>query len=162
PDWSAGRHPVDGRDGDSRQARHSQRRARLVPRCPLDPRHPARHGGAGAHAVRGDPADRGVGERSGARDRRSAALAARDRVAGTARAALAALGERRAHTRVIAVVAAPIVALAALAALDLATGGNAHFTRSVLRAGGLHDVADIAQRRVELSYHSLGAGLTPL
>jgi hypothetical protein len=43
--------------------------------------------------------------------------------------------------------------------LDLATGGNAHFTRSVLRAGGLDELAQVAQRRFELSYRSLGRGL---
>jgi hypothetical protein len=41
--------------------------------------------------------------------------------------------------------------------IDLATGGDAHFTRSVLRAGGLKETAEIAQRRLELSYHSLGS-----
>jgi hypothetical protein len=54
-------------------------------------------------------------------------------------------------------VIAPVIALAALALLDLATGGNAHFTRSVLRAGGLKELGDVAQRRLELSYHSLGS-----
>jgi hypothetical protein len=43
--------------------------------------------------------------------------------------------------------------------LDLATGGDAHFTRSVLRAGGLGELADVAQRRLELSYNSLGRGI---
>jgi len=41
----------------------------------------------------------------------------------------------------------------------IATGGNAHFTRSVLRAGGLDQLAQVAQRRFELSYSSLGRGL---
>jgi hypothetical protein len=52
-----------------------------------------------------------------------------------------------------------VLAVALLAALDLATGGNAHFTRSVLRAGGLDQLAQVAQRRFELSYSSLGRGL---
>jgi hypothetical protein len=41
-----------------------------------------------------------------------------------------------------------------LALLDLATGANAHLTRSVLDAGGLGDLGDVAQRRLELSAHS--------
>jgi len=53
---------------------------------------------------------------------------------------------------------APALAIGLLAALDLATGGNAHFTRSVLRAGGLDELAQVAQRRFELSYNSLGRG----
>jgi hypothetical protein len=82
--------------------------------------------------------------------------------AGIAAAAVAVRdGLTRGHPALI-VLAAPLAGLAALALLDLATGGNAHFTRSVLRAGGLGDLADIAQRRVELSYRSLGRGVIGL
>ena len=79
--------------------------------------------------------------------------------AGSAAAAVAALGERPGRRRIAIVLLAPAAALAALALLDLATGGNAHFTRSVLHAGGLGGLADVAQRRVELSYNSLGRGI---
>jgi hypothetical protein len=79
--------------------------------------------------------------------------------AGGAAAAVAALSERPGRRGVVAVLAAPVVAVGALAVLDVATGGNAHFTRSVLNAGGLSDLADIAQRRVELSYRSLTRGI---
>jgi hypothetical protein len=41
-----------------------------------------------------------------------------------------------------------------IAAIDLITGANAHLTRSVLDAGGLGDLADVAQRRLQLSAHS--------
>ena len=79
--------------------------------------------------------------------------------AGTAAGAVAALGERPGRLRIALVAAAPLVALGALAVLDIATGGDAHFTRSVLDAGGLGELADIAQRRaaqmVELA--SLGS-----
>jgi cytochrome bd-type quinol oxidase subunit 2 len=34
------------------------------------------------------------------------------------------------------------------------SGANAHLTRSVLDAGGLGDLADVAQRRLQLSAHS--------
>jgi len=37
---------------------------------------------------------------------------------------------------------------------DLVSGANAHLTRSVLDAGGLGDLADVAQRRLQLSAHS--------
>ncbi|HEX8754393.1 MAG TPA: hypothetical protein VF731_13355, partial [Solirubrobacterales bacterium] len=52
------------------------------------------------------------------------------------------------------VVAVPVGVLALLAAIDLATGANAHLTRSVLDAGGLGSLADVAQRRLQLSAHS--------
>jgi hypothetical protein len=51
------------------------------------------------------------------------------------------------------VVAAPLAALAVLALIDLVSGGNSHLTRSVLDAGGAGDLADVAQRRLELSAH---------
>jgi hypothetical protein len=77
---------------------------------------------------------------------------------GTAAAAVVAAGRGSRRSRAAIVLAAPAAALAVLAALDLATGGNAHFTRTVLRAGGLDELAQVAQRRFELSYTSLGRG----
>jgi hypothetical protein len=59
-------------------------------------------------------------------------------------------------------VALPLAALAGLVLLDVATGGGAHLTRSVLEAGGPGDLADLARRRFELSWRSLRHGLTPL
>jgi len=41
-----------------------------------------------------------------------------------------------------------------IAVIDLITGANAHLTRSVLDAGGLGELADVAQRRLQLSAHS--------
>lgn len=43
-----------------------------------------------------------------------------------------------------------------IALIDLISGANAHLTRSVLDAGGLHDLARVAQRRLELSARSFG------
>jgi hypothetical protein len=54
----------------------------------------------------------------------------------------------------LAAVAAPVAVLALLALIDLTTGANAHLTRSVLDAGGLGDLAEVAQRRLQLSAHS--------
>ncbi len=70
--------------------------------------------------------------------------------AATAAAAIAA---RRRRTALL-VVAAPIAVLCLLALIDLVSGANAHLTRSVLDAGGLNDLADVAQRRLQLSAHS--------
>ncbi len=53
-----------------------------------------------------------------------------------------------------AIVAVPFAVLALLALIDLASGANAHLTRSVLDAGGLGSLADVAQRRLQLSAHS--------
>jgi hypothetical protein len=44
----------------------------------------------------------------------------------------------------------------ALVAADLLLGGNAHLTRSVLRAGGFHQLGDVVERRLRLSAHSFG------
>jgi hypothetical protein len=50
-------------------------------------------------------------------------------------------------------IAVPIAAVAAVALIDLISGGDSHLTRSVIDAGGAGDLADIAQRRLELSAH---------
>jgi len=61
---------------------------------------------------------------------------------------------RRKRTALLAVIAAPFAVFALLALIDLVSGANAHLTRSVLDAGGLGDLADVAQRRLQLSAHS--------
>jgi hypothetical protein len=66
-------------------------------------------------------------------------------------AATIAAGTRRAY---LLAIAAPFAVLALLALIDLLSGANAHLTRSVLDAGGLGDLADVAQRRLQLSAHS--------
>lgn len=72
--------------------------------------------------------------------------------AAVAAAAIAAGGRRS----VLLVIAAPFAMLATLALVDLVSGANAHLTRSVLDAGGLGDLSDVAQRRLQLSAHSFG------
>ncbi len=74
---------------------------------------------------------------------------------GAAVAAVAIAGRRR-RRGLLAVVAAPFAALALLALIDLVSGANAHLTRSVLDAGGLGDLSDVAQRRLQLSANSFG------
>jgi hypothetical protein len=78
---------------------------------------------------------------------------------GVAAAAVYAAGRGSWRSRAAIVLGAPALAIGLLAGLDLATGGNAHFTRSVLKAGGLDELAQVAQRRFELSYSSLGRGV---
>ncbi len=70
-----------------------------------------------------------------------------------AAAAAAAIAARRRRTMLL-VVAAPLVAVVLLALSDLASGANAHFTRSILDASGLGDLAKVAQRRLLLSARS--------
>jgi hypothetical protein len=67
--------------------------------------------------------------------------------------AAATVAARRRRTALL-VIAAPLAVLALLALIDLVSGANAHLTRSVLDAGGLGDLADVAQRRLQLSAHS--------
>ncbi|HYG97062.1 MAG TPA: hypothetical protein VD741_08125, partial [Solirubrobacterales bacterium] len=74
---------------------------------------------------------------------------------GAAVAALLIAGRGR-RPVALAVVAAPVAVLALLALIDLLSGANAHLTRSVLDAGGLGDLADVAQRRLQLSARSFG------
>ena len=68
--------------------------------------------------------------------------------------AAAVVGGQGRRTALLAVVAAPVAVLALLALIDLLSGANAHLTRSVLDAGGLEGLAEVAQRRLQLSAHS--------
>jgi hypothetical protein len=74
---------------------------------------------------------------------------------GAAAAAVALTGRGR-RSAALVVVVAPVAVLALLALIDLLSGANAHLTRSVLDAGGLGNLADVAQRRLQLSAHSFG------
>ena len=68
---------------------------------------------------------------------------------GAALSAAVCLGVRR--RRALLIVLVPFVMVALLALTDLVTGGDSHLTRSVLQAGGLHDLGDVAERRLKLS-----------
>ena len=74
---------------------------------------------------------------------------------GAAVAAVAIAGRGR-RPLVLAAIAAPVAVLGLLALVDLLSGANAHLTRSVLDAGGFGDLADVAQRRLQLSVRSFG------
>jgi hypothetical protein len=70
--------------------------------------------------------------------------------AAVAVAAYAGAGRRR----TLLILAAPVAALAVLMAVDLALGGDAHLSRSVLEAGGFDEVGDVVERRLRLSAKS--------
>ena len=86
--------------------------------------------------------------------------AAIDLAVGAAVAALVCLRERLGSRAVLWIIAAPLAALAGLALVDLATGGDSHLTRSVLQAGGLHDLGQVAERRLRLSAHNFSTYAT--
>jgi hypothetical protein len=64
--------------------------------------------------------------------------------------------KRRQGLIVASVFLAPIAGFVLLAFIDLVSGGNSHLTRSVLDAGGAGDLADLAERRLQLSAHDFG------
>jgi hypothetical protein len=67
--------------------------------------------------------------------------------------AAATIGAERRRALLFAL-STPVAALALLALVDLLSGANAHLTRTVLDAGGFDDLAQVAQRRLQLSAHS--------
>ncbi|MCW3038564.1 MAG: hypothetical protein JWM31_469 [Solirubrobacterales bacterium] len=81
--------------------------------------------------------------------------------AGTAVAVLCMLPGGITRRAIALAVAAPAAALVGLAVLDLATGGDSHFTRTVLQADGSQALLDIVQRRYELAFNVLKRGLMP-
>ena len=81
--------------------------------------------------------------------------------AGTAVAVLLMLPGGVSRRAVAVAVLVPVLALAGLAVIDLATGGNGHFTRTVLRAEDSGALWDVVTRRYELAFNSLKRGLMP-
>ena len=75
--------------------------------------------------------------------------------AGGAAAVVMCISPRPSRRLIALAVAAPPAALALLVLIDLATGGDAHFTRSVLDAESGDDLLDVVQRRFEGSFSSL-------
>ena len=55
----------------------------------------------------------------------------------------------------------PVLGLALLAGIDLLSGGNSHFTRTVLRADGSGALWDVVVRRYELAWRQTHRGFTP-
>jgi hypothetical protein len=83
--------------------------------------------------------------------------------AGTAVATVMLLPGTLNRRRVLAVMAAPILGLIALAAIDLATAhGSGHFTGSVLDARSPGDIRDIVVRRYSAAWDELKNHLMPV
>jgi hypothetical protein len=82
--------------------------------------------------------------------------------AAAAVAVLFALPGRPSRRAIALTLCVPVAALAALAGLDLLTGGDAHFSRTVLHADGPGAVAGTIERRYQLAWHALLRGLMPL
>ena len=82
--------------------------------------------------------------------------------AGGAAAVAALLAGRARRVALAGVVLAPLLALGALALLDLTTGGDAHLVRSVLRAERPGALWDVTVRRVRLSLGGLASPGTTL
>ncbi len=80
---------------------------------------------------------------------------------GVAVAALMLLPGGITRRAVAIAILAPLAGLAALAALDLATGGNGHFTRTVLH-GSFSDQVNTLERRYEVAWSIMRAGYGPL
>ena len=68
--------------------------------------------------------------------------------------------DRRRAVAVVLLV--PLAALVLLAIVDLATGGDSHFARTVLRADGSGDLFDTFLRRYELAGRALIRGFMPV
>ena len=62
----------------------------------------------------------------------------------------------------VVVIVVPIAALALLAVVDLVTGGDSHFSRTVLRSEGMGDLLDTFLRRYELAGRVLIRGFMPV
>ncbi|MGI8558194.1 MAG: hypothetical protein ACR2ND_07780 [Solirubrobacteraceae bacterium] len=56
----------------------------------------------------------------------------------------------------------PLLGLAALALIDVATGGGSHFLRSILHANSGSDIAHVIQRRYEVGFDTLKSGFNPI
>jgi hypothetical protein len=83
--------------------------------------------------------------------------------AGTAVATVMLLAGTPNRKRILLVMAAPVIGLIVLAALDLATAhGSGHFTGSVLDARSPGDVRDIVVRRYGAAWNELKNHLMPL
>ena len=76
--------------------------------------------------------------------------------AGAAGAVLAAMGGRLTRRRLALAALVPVAAVLGLVALDLATSGGAHLTRTVVHGNGPSELLDIIHRRLTISFSGLG------
>jgi hypothetical protein len=81
--------------------------------------------------------------------------------AGGAAAVVASLPGGPSRRAVALAIVVPVVAVAALVALDYAIGGGAHLTRTLSSSSGPGDLGKVIVRRWRLSVAGLGRGSTP-
>jgi subtilisin family serine protease len=81
--------------------------------------------------------------------------------AGAAVAVLASLPGGPSRRAILIALIVPVLAVGALLALDLVTGGDAHLTKSVSDAKGPGDLVDIVQRRLRISLSGVEKGTLP-
>ena len=82
--------------------------------------------------------------------------------AGIAAATVLMLPGTPSRRTLLAAAGVPILALVALAALDLASGGDGHFTRTVLQADSAGSLWDVVARRYKLAFNVFSLGAMPL
>lgn len=81
--------------------------------------------------------------------------------AGITAAALVMLPGRPSRPLIALAALVPVAALVALALLDLATGGDGHFTRTVLQADSAGSLWDVVARRYTLAFNVFTVGAMP-
>ena len=82
--------------------------------------------------------------------------------AGAGAAVLASLPGGISRRAIVVALLVPVLAVGALAAIDVVTGGDSHLTRSVLAADSPGELVDIVERRFDISWDNLKQGTTPL
>jgi hypothetical protein len=82
--------------------------------------------------------------------------------AGGAAATLAALPGGPSRRAIAIACAIPVLAIAALAAVDLLTGGDSHFSSTILDAESPGALWDVVQRRTTLAVNAFLRGLMPV
>lgn len=82
--------------------------------------------------------------------------------AGIAAATVVMLPGRPSRRVIAAAAAVPVLALMALAVLDLVTGGDGHFTRTILQADSAGSLWDVVKRRYTLAFNVFTRGAMPL
>jgi hypothetical protein len=81
---------------------------------------------------------------------------------GIAAATILMLPGKLSRPTIAAAALVPIAAVVALAMLDLLTGGNGHFTRTILKADSFQSLLDVIERRYTLAFNVLSTGAMPL
>ena len=81
--------------------------------------------------------------------------------AGVAAATIVMLPGRPSRRLIALAALVPVAALVGLALLDLATGGDGHFTRTVLQADDAGSLWDVVTRRYTLAFNVFTLGAMP-